>query len=729
MIVFSAGTILFVEFQGKELESDKIIFKSKVSTHILNSEKIKNKIKDVVESPNSGELKNSSHEAPEKMQKKLISSDHGFHTTLIQIIIILTLAGIFGYLFRLIGQPSVIGEILGGILLGPSFLGWISPSLFEVLFPVSSFPTLELLSQLGLCLFMFIIGMEIDLTLFRRSAQSALVISHSAILIPFMLGVLSAIWIYPSHSPEGISFLSFSLFIGIAMSITAFPVLARIVQERGLTKTHLGTMAITSAAINDITAWPVLTLIVAIANSSSLEHALYTFLYSIVFILSMIYVVKPLLKRAGRVYVSKENLTKGATTIIFLIILISSLTTESIGIHALFGSFLVGAIMPKESNLKKLFVEKIEDFSMVLLLPLFFAYTGLRTNIGLLSGDLISIFFLILGLAIAGKIGGSAIAALITGETLKNSISIGVLMNTRGLMELIVLNIGYDLGILSEDIFTIMVAVALLTTVLTGPLLSVIQRLFKEHDGHVRIQHKMKNILLSFADPLMGVKLLNMIYAITPKVNKDTSFTALHITPYFSINKNETTTFRNRSFENINKASQKLNVELKNLHRVTDHVTAEIIKQTIYLNSDLLLLGAARSFFSNNLLGGKIKKILDYSTCNTGVLIDSGFNEVKDILILTEESEIERFSAFMVTLNHEWRKQKNMLTLFIGNLEKTGIGKEKNQNKFDTIDESSLNLDFFGNYDLVICTLETWRRFENIFSNSRSTSFLVLQIK
>lgn len=722
IVTLFVGALFYAEFRGKHLERQK---NAVVSVSDNNSENQKTE-KSAVAGMSKAENLNTTAAKPNAQKNR--PTVHRFRTTLIQVIIILALAGVFGYLFRLIGQPSVIGEILGGILLGPSFLGWIAPSLFETIFPSSSLSTLELLSQLGLCLFMFIIGMEIDITLLRRSAQSAIVISHSAILIPFMLGVLSALWIYPAHAPTGISFTAFSLFMGIAMSITAFPVLARIIQERGLTKTHLGTIAITSAAIDDITAWPVLALIIAIVNSSNLKDALYTFLYSIAFILLMIYLVKPLLKRASRVYVSRENLTKGATSIIFLLILLSSLTTEAIGIHALFGAFLVGTIMPSESNLKKLFVEKIEDFSMVVLLPLFFAYTGLRTNIGLLNGDMVSIFFLVLGLAIAGKMGGSALAALVTGETLKNALSLGVLMNTRGLMELIVLNIGYDLGILSDDIFTVMVAMALLTTILTGPLLNLIQVIFGERGRHRSASRKVKNILVSFADPIMGAKLLQVIHAISPKTGRDLNLTALHITPNFSIDKKETATYRENSFENIEQESKKLGIELHTLHRVTDHVTAEIIKQTIHLNCDLLLLGAARSFFSNKLLGGKIKKILDYSTCNTGVLIDSGFVEAGEILILGKPDEVERLTLFMENLNQDWRHKKNTLTLITGGEEKTN-DLVKIKHIFNVVAESDLTSDFFGNYDLAICTIETWRLFENRFTKSHSTSFLILQIK
>lgn len=708
------GVMYYAQVQGKHLE------------------KVKNaQVMETPESPlleNQGSAVNPAGQTTEPSIKALHETApkaHRFGTTLIQIILIIVLAVGFGYLFRLAGQPSVIGEILGGILLGPSFFGLVAPDLFATIFPPSSFSTLELLSQFGLCLFMFIIGMEVDISLFRRSAPTAFLVSHSAIIWPFALGILGSLVLYSHYTPAGVAFLPFALFIGISLAITAFPVLARILQERGLTKTHLGTLAITSAAINDLTAWPLLTLVVAFVNNSNPLNAVFTLLYFAAFIAVLLYVIKPLLKRAGRVYVSRENLTKNVTSMIFLLILTASLATEFIGIHALFGAFLMGAIMPGESNLKKLFVEKIEDFTMVILLPLFFAYTGLRTNIGLLNGDMISIFFLVLGLAMAGKIGGSMVAALIGGETWKNSLSLGVLMNTRGLMELIVLNIGFDLGILQGDIFTILVAVALITTVLTGPLLNLIQRLFPEKGRSTASGGKLQNVLLSFANPLMGVKLLRVLYAISPKGQKR-NLTGLHISPPFSIDQKETVTLRHQSFDEIEKEAQKIGVQLDTLHRVTDAVTGEIIKQTIRLHTDLLLLGAARSFFSNKALGGKIKKILEYSACPTGVLIDSGFTEADDVLILGEPEQAKRLTDFLTDEENKWSPQKDSnysLALITGS-----PGDNAGANNI-YIGESELGPDFFGNYDLVICTLETWRTYENRLNKSHTTSFLILQIK
>jgi Kef-type K+ transport system membrane component KefB len=278
----------------------------------------------------------------------------------------------------------------------------------------------------------------------------------------------------------GISFLSFSLFMGIAMSITAFPVLARIIQERRLTKTKLGNMAIACAAADDVTAWCILAALIGVVKAGTSLYALYTVCLLIFYVGIMIVVVRPLIKKVVLKYSQHEMISKSMIAIVFMIMLLSAYTTELIGIHALFGAFMAGAIMPEELNFRKILIHKIEDVSIVLLLPLFFVFTGLRTQIALLNeGSLWITFIWIVVTAVAGKFGGSTLAAKAVGQTWKDSLSIGALMNTRGLMELVVLNIGYDLGILSPQVFAMMVLMALATTLMTNPALNLINRWFK----------------------------------------------------------------------------------------------------------------------------------------------------------------------------------------------------------------------------------------------------------
>ncbi len=400
---------------------------------------------------------------------------------LLQIITILLVSKLFGVLIGKIGQPSVIGEMIAGIFLGPSILGFIFPEFSAFLFAKSSLNNLQFLSQIGLAFFMFIIGMELDIEKLKNKAHSALVISHASIIFPYFLGVLVSYFIYEQFAPANVSFLSFALFMGIAISITAFPVLARILQERHLTKTTLGAIVLTCAAFDDVTAWCILAAVIAIIKAGSIVSALVTILLAILFIVFMMYVTRPWIKMMSSKYADTEQLSKTLMVFVFFIMLFSAFMTEAIGIHALFGAFLAGVIMPQNAKFKSILANKIEDVSILLLLPIFFAFTGLRTQIGLLNeGHLWATCGVVIFIAVLGKFGGSALAAKSVGISWKESLSIGALMNTRGLMELIVLNIGYDLGILSPSIFAIMVLMALVTTFMTNPLLDLIEYVFEK---------------------------------------------------------------------------------------------------------------------------------------------------------------------------------------------------------------------------------------------------------
>ena len=406
---------------------------------------------------------------------------------LMQLIVIILAARALGAVFLRIGQPAVVGEMLAGILLGPSLLGLVLPQAQAFLFPPASLGALSLLSQIGVLLFMFVVGIEVDLQHLRKKAQAAVLVSHASIIVPFFLGAAVSLFIYQTLAPATISFSAFALFMGIAMSITAFPVLARILAERHLTHTPLGVIAIACAAVDDITAWCMLAVVVAMVKADGLIGASLTIALALVFIFAMLFVVRPQAARLLRVEGFDETHSKQLVAGVLIFVFASALLTEAIGIHALFGAFLAGVVMPSNSRLRSFLRERLETFSSVFLLPLFFAFTGLRTQIGLLD-DWPS-WLLCAGLiavAIAGKLGGSMLAARWTGMGWKDSFSIGVLMNTRGLVELIVLNIGYDLGILSPRIFTMMVLMALVTTFMTGPILSLLgygRRAAKDKSG------------------------------------------------------------------------------------------------------------------------------------------------------------------------------------------------------------------------------------------------------
>lgn len=401
---------------------------------------------------------------------------HPLSLLLLQIIAIVLIARGLGALFTKMGQPAVIGEMLAGVLLGPSLLGWLAPQASAFVFPADSLGTLQLLSQVGIILFMFIVGMELNLESLRHRAHSAILISHAGILVPFILGVGLSLFIYPFLAPGGVPFYAFGLFMGIAMSITAFPVLARIIEQRGLAGSNLGNLVITCAAADDVTAWCLLALVLSITQSNELMRAALTVGLAIFFTGTMLFLVRPVLLRIIERSNAEETGNKGLAAGILILVFASALFTETIGIHALFGAFLAGLVLPPPKVLRVPISQHLETFT-TFLLPLFFAFTGLRTQIGLLdNGQDWFLCICVITVAIAGKFGGSSLAARSTGLSWHESLSVGALMNTRGLMELIVINIGYDLGILSARVFTMMVLMALVTTIMTGPILSFLKR-------------------------------------------------------------------------------------------------------------------------------------------------------------------------------------------------------------------------------------------------------------
>jgi len=399
-----------------------------------------------------------------------------FGTLILQILTILVASRVCGVVLKRLGQPRVMGEIIAGICLGPSLLGVVLPEVRGFLFPETALPRLFFLSNVGLILFMFMIGLELDLRSLATRAKSALLISHLSIIVPFVLGAALALVLFEPFAPHQFGFLSFALFMGVSMSITAFPVLARIIQEHHLTRTTLGAAAITSAAIDDVSAWCILAVVVGIVQSGSSVGAVGVLSLAVVYTGLALFAVRPALKRWLPTSATGSRIAPAKLAVVFMILLTSCLLTESIGIHALFGAFLAGVIMPEEGAFKAKLIASVEDVSTLVLLPLFFAFTGLRTEIGLLNDlDGWLICGLIIAVAVVGKMGGTIAAARWTGLDWRESAGLGALMNTRGLVELVVLNIGYDIGILTPKIFTMLVIMAIVTTMMTGPLL----RLFR----------------------------------------------------------------------------------------------------------------------------------------------------------------------------------------------------------------------------------------------------------
>lgn len=397
-----------------------------------------------------------------------------------------TLAAVIGLgftlaqLFRYLGQPPVIGEVVAGILLGPSLLGAISPAAMHLLIPsMDDDPkgqvpaALKAVSQLGVILYMFLVGLDLNSSRLKRHAHAAIAVSHSSIVVPFVLGMLLAMGLYPVYSHRGVPFTSFALFLGAAMAVTAFPVLARILTDRGMDQTDLGRVALGCAATDDVSAWCLLALVVGVAQSD-LSAALRVIGGAVTFILAMFVFVQPLLKRATRHWDNHAGpLPPIAISGTFLAVLLASLTTEAIGIHAVFGAFLLGAVLPHGGRIAREFTAKLKAPVTVLLLPAFFAYTGMRTQISLVTGWQSWLWcVMVIMVATVGKFGGTLLAARLTGMSWRNAAALGTLMNTRGLMELIVLNIGLDLGVISPTLFAMMVVMALVTTATTAPVLN-----------------------------------------------------------------------------------------------------------------------------------------------------------------------------------------------------------------------------------------------------------------
>ncbi|MDD3194680.1 MAG: cation:proton antiporter [Paludibacter sp.] len=674
---------------------------------------------------------------------------------LLQIIAILIVSRIVSWFFAKIGQPTVIGEILAGILLGPSLLGYFYPETYQFLFAAETLDNLYILSQVGLVLFMFVIGMELNLGMLRNKMGSTYVISHASIIIPYFLGMLFAYYVFEEFAAGQTDFLSFALFIGISMSITAFPVLARIVQEKGLSKTHLGSVSIMAAAFNDVTAWCLLAAVIAIAKTGSFVSSLYTIGISIVYVVFMFYVIRPFMKKIGSIYSNSEVLNKNFVAFLFLLLTLSAFATHAIGIHALFGAFLVGVIMPELPTFRKLIIEKLEDVSLSLLLPLFFVYTGLRTEIGLLNTPhLWSITALLIGFAVVGKFAGSAIAARITGENWRDSLSMGALMNTRGLMEIVVLNIGYEMGILPKTIFVMLVLMAIVTTFMTTPLLALIQKIFPQK----QIQEEYKRqqargvfkALIALGNPENGKALLNVARYTLDGAKNILSVTALHITPGSYTNPIYGEDFAEESFKNILSEAERLKLEITTEHKFSDIVEQDLIRTVNSENYDFLLVGAGVSlsgisfekknpflskfgflstilskvnssskeiFYPGSLIKDKTKYFVEHSKCSVGIFINRNFESVQQVLVLIQDVNDD----FLIRYAHRLLKNNPAIQLTIQDEEKLIQSTTAFQSSFRNlignfpnsvriVRTARNNYNHFGRFSLMLVSYLSWNQ-------------------
>lgn len=563
---------------------------------------------------------------------------------LAQIGAILFLSRALGPVARKIGQPLVIAEVVAGIVLGPSLLGWLWPEALATLFPPASFPVLKMLSRIGLLLFMFLIGLELDPKLLKGRTHASIAISHTSIILPFVLGSIAAFWLYAPYSSQDVPFLSFLLFLGAAMSVTAFPVLARILSERNLLTSRVGAITIACAAVDDVTAWCILAFVVAIARARAVTDGLWTTGMALAFILAMLLLVRPFLHRLGARVASREGLTPPVMAITLMLLFASSGVTEIIGIHALFGAFLFGAILPKEGKLAETLAERLETVAVVLLLPLFFAYSGLRTQIGLLDSptDWLVAGALIL-IATIGKFGGSAVAARLTGLRWREASAVGILMNTRGLMELIVLNIGMDIGVISPTVFTMLVIMALVTTFATTPVLRWVypdrelarDRVVTPADTTPEIPAF--TTLMCVSDATSGPGMATLASALVGDREAPARLFALHLTspsdrPSVELRQHESRE-QAAPLAGLLQRAQALSLDIRILGFVSSEPAVDICRTAQAKQASLVLLGWHKPLLLEGRLGGIVGGVIARSHSPVGVLVDRGLTKIERVLV------------------------------------------------------------------------------------------------
>ena len=514
---------------------------------------------------------------------------------LIQLVVILLVVRVVGWLFARLHQPTVIGEILAGILLGPSLLGAVWPEAMETLFPVHSLGNLELLSQFGLILFMFTIGMELRMKDLKGQAQQAFIISQSGIIFPFILGIILTYGLYsrPELLSEGSSFLSLALFVGISLSITAFPVLARIIQERSLSHSHLGRLALSTAAMGDIVAWLMLAAIMAVSQGGSFTSAFYNMLFLALYLAVIFGILRPLFGLLGRRVRHREVLSKSLMGLIFILLMASAYFTEIMSMHALFGAFMLGLVMPENLDFRVIVKEKVEDVALLLLLPLFFVSSGLRTELGLVNTPQLWGLFLICTLvAVVGKMGGTYLAARSCGIQRRESLYLGAYMNTRGLMELVVLRIGLDLGVLSTVLFTILVMMTLVTTVMTAPTLQLIDWLLKKKTPQ-SLEHATGQVLISFGRAETGVTLLEFFHRLCGGTSPQVACTLMHVTTDTDISTIDADHYYASSFAAPMEMAKQLDLTVERKYEIAESVPEAVLSHANHIQSNLLLLGAS----------------------------------------------------------------------------------------------------------------------------------------
>jgi Kef-type K+ transport system membrane component KefB len=394
---------------------------------------------------------------------------------LLAIAVVCALATLCGRLARLVGQPAVVGEILAGIVLGPSVIGTLAPWLFDAVLPTGVRDELNLLAQAGLAVFMFTVGADFGRDRIGRDRGAIAAASLAIMAVPFAFGVLAAVPVYSALAGPAVDRLPFIVFIGTALSITAFPVLARIVQECGLDGTRLGSLAMVCAAAADVLAWCALAIVMAMIRSAGPGEALLALGLTVLLGAGCVLVLGPVLRRLADRYAAAVP-TPILVLLVLALILGLAAATDRIGVHAIFGGFLAGLVLPKDSLPVAQVAKQIGGLNRALLVPVFFASIGLQTDItaAVSHPEVLAAGALLLVVAVAGKFCGAVPVARAGGLPGRSAAGLGVLMNARGITEIVVLSAGLGVGIINHSAFTVMVLMALVTTVMAAPLLRLL---------------------------------------------------------------------------------------------------------------------------------------------------------------------------------------------------------------------------------------------------------------
>lgn len=555
--------------------------------------------------------------------------DHLIAILTVEIGLIIAVSRLLGVVFRRFQQPQVIGEIVAGLLLGPSFFGWVAPGAAASLFPSDTFPFLQILAEYGIVFFMFLVGLELNLALLRHRGWAAAAISGASIVTPFALGAGLGVLLHRTFAGENIPLGLFAIFMGTAMSVTAFPVLARILIERDLLRSKVGVMTLTCAAVGDLVAWCLLSTVVALGRTHEISAGILTFARALLFVAVMAIIVRPLLTRLQALHESRATLSQNLLAVVLLLLVGSAATAQAIGLHAIFGAFLLGAAMPKNGRFARELADKLEDFAVVFLLPIYFAHTGLRTHIDLLNRpDLWMTAVAIIGVAIAGKFAGSTLVARLVGLTWREASALGVLLNTRGLMELVILNIALDLGLITPTLFTLMVLMAVVTTVITTPALAIIypvERIRADVYAEEAPGPERTTVLIPVALSSSGPLLVDL--ARTIAAGESPRIYALHISRPAErgvLAAGLPPPEPDHCLAPAVARAAHHGLDLRPLTLTSRNPGDDICEVARTKGADLVIMGWHKPVFGRSVLGGTVDRVMRHSHAGVAVFIDKG---------------------------------------------------------------------------------------------------------